>query len=205
MQQRIIEQLASVGLAQSAATAAALAEFLGLLSKWNRVHNLTAMTDPEEMIRRHLVESLALGSLLRGARVADVGSGAGLPGIPLAITEPQRRFTLIESRGKRAAFLRHVRGALGLENVVVEQTRVESLPGIPPFDTVLARAVAPLPALVKLTGHLLVGDTVLLALTGERLAGDTATFPGGYTARRVAGPMAGLFAGALFIVDRQED
>ncbi|MCY3730672.1 MAG: 16S rRNA (guanine(527)-N(7))-methyltransferase RsmG [Rhodospirillaceae bacterium] len=205
MQQRIIEQLASVGLAQSAATAAALAEFLGLLSKWNRVHNLTAMTDPEEMVRRHLVESLALGSLLKGARVADVGSGAGLPGIPLAITEPQRRFTLIESRGKRAAFLRHVRGALGLENVAVEQTRVENLPGIPPFDTVLARAVAPLPALLEFTGHLLTGNTVLLALTGESFAGDTATFPGGYTARRVAGPIASLFAGALFIVDKQED
>ena len=205
MQQRIIEQLASVGLAQSAATAAALAEFLGLLSKWNRVHNLTAMTDPGEMIRRHLVESLALGSLLKGVRVADVGSGAGLPGIPLAITEPQRRFTLIESRGKRAAFLRHVRGALGLENVVVEQARVESLPGVPPFDTVLARAVAPLPALLRVTGHLLAGDTVLLALTGESFPGDTATFPGGYTARRVAGPIASLFVGELLIVDKQEE
>ncbi len=163
------------------------------------------MTDPEEMIRRHLVESLALRSFLRGTRIADVGSGGGLPGIPLAIVEPEREFTLIESRGKRAEFLRHVSGVLGLANVVVEHARVEVLPGIPPFDTVLARAVAPLPELLELTGHLFAGDTILLALTGESFSGEVATLAGGYRARRVGGPIAGLFRGSFVIVDKSED
>ena len=96
-----------------------------------------------------------------------MGSGAGVPGIPLAIAEPEREFTLIESRGKRARFLRHVQGRLGLQNVIVEHSRVEDLPGVPPFDTVLARAVAALPELLRITRHLFGPDTVMLALTGE--------------------------------------
>jgi len=168
------------------------------------VRNLTSVTEPREMIQRHVVESLALSTFLRGARVADVGSGGGLPGIPLAIAEPQREFTLIESRGKRAGFLRHVSGVLGLTNVVVEHARVEDLRGISPFDTVLARAVAPLPDLLGLTGHLFAPDTVLLALTGESFAGQTATFQGGFRARRITGPIAGLFRGSLVIVDKGE-
>ena len=198
-----MQQLASVGLAQSTDVACALAGFLGLLSQWNTVHNLTAITDPDEMVQRHLVESLALRSLLRGERIADVGSGGGLPGIPLAIAEPQRAFTLIESRGKRVGFLRHVQAVLGLQNVVVEHGRVEDLRTIQPFDTVLARAVAPLPDLLKLTGHLFAPDTVLLALTGESFAGEVASLAGGYRARRVGEPTARLFRGSLVIVDKQ--
>lgn len=204
MQKRIVQQLASAGLAESGDTADALAEFLQLLSKWNKVHNLTAIIDPEAMIQRHLVESLALGAFLRGDRVADVGSGGGLPGIPLAITEPEREFTLIESRGKRAGFLRHVQAVLGLKNVVVEHARVEDLLTIPPFDTVLARAVAALPDLLKLTGHLFGAGTILLALTGESFAGDVATLEGGYRARRAGEPIARLFRGSLVIVDKSE-
>mgnify|MGYP003320028761 FL=1 len=200
-----MKKLASVGLAQSAETVGALVEFLSQLSRWARVHNLTAVTEPEEMIDRHLVESLALRSFLRGARIADVGSGGGLPGIPLAIAEPERKFTLIESRGKRAQFLRHVSGVLGLTNVVVEHARVEDLLSTPPFDTVLARAVAPLPELLKLVGHLFAPETILLALTGESFSGETATFAGGYRARRVDGPIAGLFRGSFIVVDKSED
>ena len=204
MQERIVQELASVGLAQSGDTAGALAEFLQLLSKWNKVHNLTAIIDPEAMIQRHLVESLALGAFLRGDRIADVGSGGGLPGIPLAIAEPEREFTLIESRGKRVGFLRHVQAVLGLKNVVVEHARVEDLLPIPPFDTVLARAVAALPDLLKLTGHLFGPDTILLALTGESFAGDVATLDGGYRGRRAGEPIARLFRGSLVIVDKSE-
>ena len=123
MRNRIVQQLASVGLAENGDTADALAEFLQLLAKWNKVHNLTAIIEPEAMIQRHLVESLALGALLKGERIADVGSGGGLPGIPLAIAQPEKGFTLIESRGKRAGFLRHVQAVLGLKNVVVELSR----------------------------------------------------------------------------------
>jgi 16S rRNA (guanine527-N7)-methyltransferase len=204
MEEHIMQKLASVGLVQSAETAGTLAEFLSLLSRWARVHNLTAVTEPEEMIQRHLVESLALRSFLRGARIADVGSGGGLPGIPLAIAEREREFTLIESRGKRAEFLRHVSGVLGLTNVVVQHARVEDLPSITPFDTVLVRAVAPLPELLKLVGHLFAPETILLALTGESFSGEAATFAGGYRARRVGGPIAGLFRGSFIVVDKSE-
>ena len=198
-------QLAGAGLAESSDTVSALADFLQLLSRWNEVHNLTAITDPEEMIQRHLVESLALGTFLRGNRIADVGSGGGLPGIPLAIAEPEREFTLIESRSKRAGFLRHVKAVLGLDNVVVEHARAEDLLTIPPFDTVLARAVAALPDLLNLTGHLFTSDTVLLALTGESFVGNIAKLEGGYRARRVGEPVAKLFKGSFLIVDKNKD
>ena len=202
MQERILEQLARAGLPVSAAQAGSLGEFLALLERWNTVYNLTAITDPDEMIQRHLVESLALRTYLKGASIADVGSGAGLPGVPLAVAEPERRFTLIESRSKRVRFLRHVRGTLSLKNVEIEHCRAEDLTHLPPFDTVLARAVAALPELLSVTEHLMAKDSVLLALTGsngddERLARER-----GFEARRVGGPIAKLLRGSLVIAQR---
>jgi 16S rRNA (guanine527-N7)-methyltransferase len=147
----------------------ALAGYLQLLVKWNRTYNLTGIRDPDELVERHLVESLALAPLLRGGRVADVGTGAGLPGIPLAIVAPERRFVLIESRAKRVRFLRHVVMTLGLANTEVAHSRVEDLPCAQPFDTVLARAVAPPAALVAITRHLTAPGTILLLLTATRL------------------------------------
>ena len=202
MRQHIIKQLTDVGLIHSSKAISSLAEFLRLLSKWNEIHNLTAITRPEEMIKRHLLESLALASFLKGDRIADVGSGGGLPGIPLAITEPDRQFTLVESRSKRVSFLRHVSGALNLKNVIVEHARVEELPAILPFETVLARAVAPLPDLLKLTRHLFAPGTILLALTGESFAVDSASFEGEFRACRAVGPFTDLFSGSLVIVKK---
>ena len=170
MRERLTERLAEVGLAVDPGAAEALAAFLGEILRWNRVHNLTAITDPEAMIRRHVIESLALRPLLRGRRVADVGSGAGVPGIPLAIAEPDRHFTLIESRGKRAAFLQHVQGLLGLVNVAVEHCRVEEMNDAGTFDTLLARAVAPPEELLRLTVHLFGPASVMLVPTGEQAA-----------------------------------
>ena len=135
IRERLTDRLACAGLPVEPATAIALTRFLKELSRWNRVHDLTAITEPEAMIRRHVVESPALRDFLRGDRAADVGRGAGVPGIPPAIAEPQRRFTLIESRGKRAAFLRHVQGRPGLANVAVEHRRVEDMNDAGPSDT----------------------------------------------------------------------
>ena len=164
-QEQVLARLDEAGLDVRPTEARKLAEYLLLLERWNRVHNLTGLTAADEMVERHLVESLALRPFLRGKRIADVGSGAGLPGIPLAVVEVDKSFTLIESRSKRASFLNHVQGALALTNVSVEHGRAEDLRGTAPFDTVLARAVAPLPELLELTAHLLGEESVLLVPT----------------------------------------
>jgi len=165
-------KLAAAGSPVTDDVAKALAGYLALLIKWNRTYNLTGIRDPDELVERHLVESLALAPLLRGERIADVGTGAGLPGIPLAIVAPQRRFVLIESRAKRVYFLRHVVMTLGLANTEVAHARVEDLPCERPFDTVLARAVAPPAELVEMTRHLTAPGTILLMLTAARLEAE---------------------------------
>jgi len=149
-----------------------LAAYLRLLQQWNRVFNLTGLRDARMLVERHLHESLALRPLLRGPRIADVGTGAGLPGIPLAVAEPERDFTLIESRAKRVRFLRHVAATLGLGNVTVEHVRVEDLPTAAPFDTVLARAVAPPTQLLHIVRPLTAPGSILLLLTAAHLRAE---------------------------------
>ncbi len=201
MQQRIFEQLESVGLAVTEAEARRLAEYLALMARWNKVHNLTGITNHDEMIQRHLVESLAFKPYLKGTRIADVGSGAGLPGIPLAITSPEADLTLIESRGKRVRFLRHVQGALGLANVSVEQSRAEDLTPVPPFDTVLARAVAALPELLTLSRHLLARDGILVVLTKANYRTEATELGEDVSARCVQDPVTSLLRGSLVIIE----
>jgi 16S rRNA (guanine527-N7)-methyltransferase len=123
----------------------------------------------DEIVDRHLVESFALRPLLEGTHVADVGSGGGLPGVPLAIVERERRFTLIESRAKRVRFLRHVVAELGLTNTEVAHGRAEDLPVTRPFDTVLARAVAPPAELLAICRHLTAPGSIMLLLTATHL------------------------------------
>jgi 16S rRNA (guanine527-N7)-methyltransferase len=162
-------RMAAIGLPVTAEQSVALAAFVELLLKWNKVHNLTGVRGADEMVDRHLVESFALRALLRGTHVADVGSGGGLPGLPLAIVEPQRRFTLIESRAKRVHFLRHVVAELELANTEVAHGRAEDLPVAQPFDTVLARAVAPPAELLEVCRHLMAPGSILLLLTATHL------------------------------------
>ena len=146
-----------------------LARFLELLMRWNQVYNLTGIRDLDELVDRHVVESLALRPLLRGELIADVGTGAGLPGLPLAIANPKRSFTLIESRAKRVRFLRHVVGELGLDNTTVAHGRAEHLRPERPFDTVLARAVAPPAELLEICRNLTAPGSLLLLLTAAHL------------------------------------
>jgi 16S rRNA (guanine527-N7)-methyltransferase len=162
-------RLEAVGFPIAAAQAATLAHFVELLLRWNKVYNLTGVRGADEVVDRHLVESFALRALLHGTHVADVGSGGGLPGVPLAIAEPEREFTLIESRAKRVRFLRHVVGELKLPNTVVAHSRAEDLPVARPFDTVLARAVAPPAELLRLCRHLTAPGSLLLMLTAGHL------------------------------------
>ena len=144
---------------------AKLLAYLDLLARWNRAYNLTAVRDPTEMVSRHLLDSLVVLPYLRGATLADIGSGAGLPGIPLAIARPDLAVTLIESNGKKARFLREAARSLPLANVVVEQARVQAATGT--FDTVTARAFASLPDMLAWGGHLLAPQGRWLALKGR--------------------------------------
>lgn len=166
---KVAARLHAAGLKLPPAQTAALTAYLELLAQWNRVFNLTGIRSREELVERHLVESLTLAPLLRGGRVADIGTGAGLPGIPLAVAAPDREFSLIESRAKRVRFLRHAVAMLGLDNALVEHCRVEDLPSPRPFDTVLARAVAPPEKLIRIARPLLVRGGVLLVLTAAHL------------------------------------
>ena len=163
-------RIESAGLGLAAAAVEQLVRFAELLIRWNRVYNLTGpIRDVGELVDRHLVESLALRPLLRGERIADVGSGGGLPGLPLAISEPARSFTLIESRAKRVRFLRHVALELKLGNVQVAHGRAELLRPERAFDTVLARAVAPPAELLAICRPLTAPGTVLVLLTAAHL------------------------------------
>lgn len=129
--------------------------------------NLTAIRDREQQLTKHVLDSLSVGPWLRGERVADLGSGAGFPGIPLSIVEPARHFALIESTGKKCDFLRHVAGEVGLANIEIVQARAEAYRPPLRFGTVVARAVGPIADLVRRGGHLVTGGGRLLAMKGR--------------------------------------
>jgi 16S rRNA (guanine527-N7)-methyltransferase len=143
-----------------------LLDYLALLMKWNRAYNLTAIRDPEEMVPRQLLDSLSILPLVRGKQILDVGTGAGLPGIPLAICIPDASFTLIDSNGKKTRFVQQAKMELGLENLQVQQSRIEQFEATQGFDTITSRAFAALPKIVELTARLLSKDGVLLAMKG---------------------------------------
>jgi 16S rRNA (guanine527-N7)-methyltransferase len=147
---------------------------LDLMDEWNARMNLTAIRERPQQITKHVLDSLSVLPYLQGTQVADVGSGAGFPGIPLAIAEPDRRFVLLESTGKKCRFLEHVRETLGLGNVTVVQARAEAYQPEQRFETVIARAVGPLADLVRVAGHLVTGSGRLLAMKGRYPASELA-------------------------------
>jgi len=170
----LLDGARALALELDEAQLAKLVAHLDLLDEWNARMNLTAIRDRPSQLTKHLLDSLAVLPYLFGHRIADVGSGAGFPGIPLAIVEPRRQFALIESTGKKCRFLEHERDTLGLANVEVVQSRAESYHPEVRFDTVLARAVGPLADLVKVAGSLVVGGGRLLALKGRYPADELA-------------------------------
>lgn len=156
------------------AAVARLLDYLALLHRWNRAFNLTAVRDPAEMVTRHVLDSLAILPWVRGPRLLDVGTGAGLPGIPIAIARPDVAVTLLDSNGKKMRFCRQAVIELGLRNATAVQARVEAFRPAEPPSTVTARAVADLSALVAATRHLLVSGAVLLAMKGAVPEGEVA-------------------------------
>jgi 16S rRNA (guanine527-N7)-methyltransferase len=155
--------LEQMGLTVSAGAQEKLLVYLSLLQKWNKTYNLTAITDMEKMISYHLLDSLSVAPYLSGESVVDVGSGAGLPGIPLAIYFPEKKFTLIDSVGKKTRFISHAARELQLMNVQVVNGRAEEYQTPNSFDTMIARAVASVEELVKISKQLLrVGGKLLM-------------------------------------------
>lgn len=163
----IVDGSVSLGMSLTDEQGERLAWLLAELERWNRKINLTAIRKIEEMVSGHVLDSLSIRPMLRGARILDIGTGAGFPGLPLAIVEPGLEFVLLDSNGKKIRFVEHVIGELSLGNAKAIKARAEDYAPGNPFDTVIARALASLPQLVAWTTHLLGEDGQLLALKGR--------------------------------------
>jgi 16S rRNA (guanine527-N7)-methyltransferase len=177
---------------------------LGLLEKWNRVYNLTAIRDPGQMVSQHILDSLAILPHLGGRTLLDVGSGAGLPGIPIAIATPERAVTLLDSNQKKAAFLQQAVAELHLTNATVCRERIEAWHTERRFDVIVSRAFAELAEFVAAAAHLLATGGVLAAMKGVYPDEEIARLPDGFRVRaanRIAVP--GLAAARhLILVER---
>lgn len=146
---------------------ALLLDYLSLLQKWNRAYNLTAVRDPHEMLYLHLLDSLSIAKYIQGNELIDVGTGPGLPGIPLAICFPDRKFTLLDSNGKKTRFLFQARNSLNLDNVREVQSRVEAYQPYTHFDAVISRAFSSLVDMVEKCSHLLAAGGRYYAMKGQ--------------------------------------
>jgi len=171
--------LAALGV--PASLAPPLLAYLALLDRWNRTYNLTAIRDPRDMVAKHLLDSLAMQPFVRDVgTLADLGAGAGLPGIPLAIACPQLQVTLVESNGKKARFLREAVRTLGLAGTRVAESRIEAVAEAGAYDAITARALGTLPLLLELGGHLLKPGGRLLAMKGAVPDEEIAALPAGW-------------------------
>ncbi len=176
---RLAEGLERIGLELDEAVQARLLAYLDLLAKWNRTYNLTAVRKPGQMLVRHLFDSLVIHPFLRGPQILDVGSGAGLPGIPLALACPGYDFTLLDSNSKKTRFITQAVAELGLDNVIVVQSRIDAYSAAG-FDTIVSRAFSTLAEFAHVVQPCLAADGILLAMKGvypsTELAGLPATF-----------------------------
>ena len=154
-----------------------LLDFLALLNKWNRAYNLTAVREPGEMVSRQLLDSLSIASFINTDHLLDVGAGGGLPGIPLAIAFPERRFTLLDSNSKKTRFLTQSVLELGLDNVEVFHGRAEQYQPGKRFTQISSRAFTALENLVNWCGHLLAEDGQFLAMKGQFPDDEVAALP----------------------------
>jgi len=167
MNREIIERgLVQLGVAASAEGIAALVQYIDLIVKWNKVYNLTAIQDPARMATDHILDSSAIVPHIRPERILDIGSGAGLPGIPVAILRPQWRVTMLDANNKRCAFLRQAVIELGLQNAEVACERIENHRPLRLFDTVVSRAFAETALFARVAVSCLAPDGLMLAMKG---------------------------------------
>lgn len=169
--------LPKMGLELDVAQLAQLEKYAQLLRKWNKTYNLVSTPDLHQLEGRHLLDSLAILPFLNGTRVLDIGTGAGLPGIPLAIAAPDKHFVLLDSNGKKTRFLFQVKLALGLDNITIENCRIEHYQSQQQIDIVTCRAFATIPEILRLTEPLFHPETVLLAMKGRYPEDELASLP----------------------------
>jgi len=175
--QLLIAGAGDLGMVLAPKPAASLLDLVDELELVNAQFNLTAIRDRAGMLRKHVLDSLTLQPYLRGARIADIGTGAGFPGLPLAIVNPGRRFTLVESTGKKARFVARTAERLGCDNVHVEDARAENYRPCELFDTVTARALSSLAEFAAVAGHLCAPHGRLLAMKGRRPDAEMSALP----------------------------
>jgi 16S rRNA (guanine527-N7)-methyltransferase len=181
LQTRLEQGIDALDLALPAEAVQRLLDYLALLERWNAAYNLTAIRDPADMVTRHLLDSLAILPHVRGETLADLGTGPGLPGIPLAIAAPGRQVLLVDSNGKKVRFLREAIRALKLEGVSALQSRVEDVEGR--FDCITARAFASLADMLTWGGHLLAPGGAWLAMKGKAPDDELAGVPPAFSVR----------------------
>ncbi|WP_455209638.1 16S rRNA (guanine(527)-N(7))-methyltransferase RsmG [Kaarinaea lacus] len=162
-----------------------LLAFIELLHKWNRVYNLTAIRDKEKMVTHHILDSVAVMPFLHGVHILDVGSGAGLPGVPLAMVSPERQFVLLDSNAKKTRFLQQVKAELGLTNLTIETGRIEHFHFDKAFDTVLSRAFSSISQFLLAAGTHCKADGVIIAMKGEYPESELQSIPDGYSIKAV--------------------
>jgi 16S rRNA (guanine527-N7)-methyltransferase len=185
---QLSEGIEVLELALPRETQTRMLQYLALIRKWNQVHNLTAVREPEAMLVRHLLDSLAILPHVAGPRIADVGSGAGLPGIPLALARPEWRVTLVETNHKKTAFLQQARIELDLKNVEVMTERVENFHPVDGFDVVISRAFSDLADFAGLAGHLCApgnGGGRLVAMKGVYPHEELAQLPAQFMVEKI--------------------
>ena len=181
LQTQLERGIAALGLQLPANAVERLLDYQELLARWNATYNLTAVREPAEMVTRHLLDSLAILPYVRGETLADLGTGPGLPGIPLAIAAPGRQILLVDSNGKKVRFLREAIRSLKLEGVRAVQSRVEEVEG--QFDCVTARAFASLADMLDWGGHLLTKEGIWLAMKGRRPDDEVPGVPADFEVR----------------------
>jgi len=183
--------------------ASRLLDYLALLVRWNATYNLTAIRDPAEMVSKHLLDSLAVAPFV-GAWLADIGSGAGLPAIPLALAVPALQVTSIESAGKKARFQREAQRQLGLGNLTVAEARAEAYQPAERFDCLVSRAFGSLAEFVRVGGHMLADGGRMLAMKGVEPVDEIAALPAGWrvTARHALAVPGLAAARHLLVIER---
>ena len=177
---QLITGAAEFGVTLTEGDAARLLRLLDELDDWNQRMNLTAIRERSQQITKHLLDSLSLQPYLGGSRILDVGTGAGFPGLPLALVNRERRFTLLDSTAKKLTFVEHAAQALQLENVETVHARAESFHPKERFDRVVSRAVGPTATFIKWAGHLCVGGGRLLAMKGRAPTAELEDLPSGW-------------------------